>query len=78
MQILDEDVAQAGTSDGGFTLAPHDSAWLTLDGSEVHGVERAHSVGDLVVVDVIAADADGGHRVDGIEDFKKQAFEVVG
>ena len=87
MQILDEDVVHVGTSDGGVMLAPHDSAGLALDIGEVHGVESALSVGDLLVVDVrvpegatddtIAADADGGHGTNGIESLKKQPFEVV-
>ena len=58
-------------------LAPHDSAGLALDIGEVHGVESALSVGDLVVVDVgipkgatgdaIPADADGSYGSDGMQ-----------
>ena len=39
VQVLDEDVTDAGTSETGVTLTPHDADWTTLQHIKVHRVQ---------------------------------------
>mmetsp|Transcript_11552 Transcript_11552/g.20788 ORF Transcript_11552/g.20788 Transcript_11552/m.20788 type:complete len:323 (+) Transcript_11552:1516-2484(+) len=88
VQILDEDVAYSRTTNRGVALTPHNTAWLPLDVREVHGIESALRIADLMVVDVsvpqrasghsIATDANGCHRSDGVEDFEEKTFVDFG
>ena len=45
VQVLDEDVADAGPAKAGVSLAPHDADGLALQHVEVHGVESALGCG---------------------------------
>lgn len=84
IKVLDKDVADARLAQGRVTLRPHDAARAPGDVREVHRVQGAFRVDDVVVVDVavaeaaardgIAADADRGDRADGVEDLEQQSF----
>mmetsp|Transcript_4315 Transcript_4315/g.7659 ORF Transcript_4315/g.7659 Transcript_4315/m.7659 type:complete len:655 (+) Transcript_4315:323-2287(+) len=84
MQVLDKDVANARATEGGVTLAPHDTAWLALDHGEVHGIKSTFRVTQLMVVHVgvsqgaasdgITANTDRGNGTDSVEDLKQETL----
>jgi len=84
MQILNENVAHPGTTDGGITLTPHDSTGTPFDFAKVHTFNGPFGVSRGVVVDVgvaqratgdsVATDAYGGYGPHGVEDFVEGGF----
>ena len=43
VQILDENISNSGSSQGGVTLAPHDPDWASFENIKVHGVQSSFS-----------------------------------
>ena len=43
VKVFHEDVSKTGFSKGRISLGPHDSARLSTNADEVHGVERTFS-----------------------------------
>lgn len=52
VEVLNEDVSNAGLAQGGVALRPHDPDGASLHEVEIHGVEGAFGIGWLMEVDV--------------------------
>jgi hypothetical protein len=88
VEVLDENVPNTRTTKRGVTLAPHDTAWLSLDHGEVHGIESTFSVIQLVIVDIrvtegatsnsVTAHTNRGNVADSVEDLEQQTFVDIG
>ena len=50
VQVLDKDVSDTGSPQGGVTLRPHDTHRAVLDGVKVHGVQSPLSCGEKTKV----------------------------
>ena len=84
VEVLDEDVADAGLAKRGISLRVHDANRLAVHDLEVQDVDGARGIGPLLKVhvrvperaarDEVAADADGHHRTDGGEQLVQLRF----
>merc|ERR1719430_3002892 len=63
VQVLDEDITDSRSPEGGITLAPHDPDWATLQDIEVHCIKSSFSIGRLLKVDVGIAQGPSGDHV---------------
>ena len=55
VQVFDENVTEAGFSNGWISLAPHDSHWSSFQVVKVHRVESSFGIVRLLEVDVSVA-----------------------
>jgi hypothetical protein len=88
VQVLDEDVPDAGFAKRGVALGVHDADGLAVHHLEVQDVDGASGIRSLLEVhvrvpersarDEVAAHADGHHRTDGGEELVELRFRAAG
>jgi hypothetical protein len=66
-KVSHEHIANTRLTETGVSLGPHDTARALLDISEVHGIQGALSVVDVVKVDVSVTQRSSGHLMNKID-----------